>query len=103
MNITEVRQKCHDLWIQHKGKNKNHTNFRAVAENGTNALKSDHVSQLLGKSDQNGVIVPEAPIGVTSTKFPNQSLIPNLIALSTSPRNVVLSSQLGIFQLAPRG
>lgn len=40
----------------------------------------------------------QAHNGVTFTKpmSPNRDFIPNLIAISTSPRNVILTSQSGI-------
>ena len=43
----------------------------------------------------------EAQYDVTYTKFPNQSLIYNLIAISTSSRNVLLTGQPKIFQPVP--
>lgn len=72
-------------------------NFRAVAGSGANTLNFDHISQLikreeLFKKKKKKVNRPKMESLVLSSSSEKQDLILILIAVSASPRNVILTS-----------
>ena len=73
-------------------------NFRAVAGSSANTLNFDHISQLikreelLKKKKKKKVNRPKLESLVLSSRSEKQDLILILIAVSASPRNVILTS-----------
>ena len=71
-------------------------NFRAVAGSSANTLNFDHISQLIKREEflkkKKKVNRPKMESLVLSSRSEQQDLILILIAVSASPRNVILTS-----------
>ena len=71
-------------------------NFRAVAGSSANTLNFDHISQLIKREEllkkKKKVNRPKMESLVLSSRSEKQDLILVLIAVSASPRNVILTS-----------
>ena len=71
-------------------------NFRAVAGSSANTLNFDHISQLIKREEllkkKKKVNRPKMESLVLSSRSEKQDLILILIAVSASPRNVILTS-----------